>query len=75
MSAARRYTRPIVLAVGDTHVFRVDKPLYDGKALVTHFTRVESFGEDEVHWVRVVVRPETRHVFEFQQVIIPENLR
>ncbi len=71
---AREYKKPILLAVGDTHVFRVDKPLYDGDDLVEHFTRVEGFGADTMHWVRIVVRPETRQVFEIHQEIIPENI-
>lgn len=74
LNHTRTFKQPIVLAVGDTHIFRVDKPLYDGEALVEHFTRVEAFGEDQVHWVRVVVRPQTSHVFEFHQEIIPENV-
>ena len=71
---AREYEKPILLAVGDTHIFRVDKPLYDGDDLVEHFTRVEGFGEDNIHWVRIVVRPETSQVFEIHQEIIPENI-
>ena len=47
---AREFENPIILAVGDTHIFRVDKPLYDGDDLVEHFTRVEGFGEDNIHW-------------------------
>lgn len=68
------FGKPILFAVGDTHVFRVDKPLYDGDNLVEHFTRVEGFGEDNIHWVRIVVRPETSQVFEIHQEIIPENI-
>ena len=74
LAETRRFTRPIVLAVGDTHIFRVDKPLYDGDRLVEHFTRVESFGEDQVHWVRVVVDPASREVFSFHQEIIPASV-
>ena len=70
----REFEKPILLAVGDTHVFRVDKPLYDGDDLVEHFTRVEGFGADNIHWVRIVVRPETSQVFEIHQEIIPENI-
>lgn len=70
----REFKKPILLAVGDTHIFRVDKPLYDGEDLVEHFTRVEGFGEDTMHWVRIVVRPETSQVFEIHQEIIPENI-
>ena len=64
----------VVLAVGDTHIFRVDKPLYrDDGTLVENFTRVETFGEPSVHWVRVRVDPRERSVFSFHQEMIPGN--
>lgn len=62
------YGRPVVLAVGDTHIFRIDKPLYtDAGALVENFTRVEPFGFPDVHWVLVDVDPDTPWVFSFHQ--------
>ena len=70
---ARTFTKPIMLAVGDTHIFRVDKPLYDGNNVVEHFTRIETFGHPNVHWVRVVVNPDSNEVFEVHQEIIEEN--
>jgi len=72
---ARRYRRPIAIAVGDTHVFRVDKPLYydDRMLLVEHATRVESFGSPHIHWVRVKVDPDAVEVFQFHQQLIMEN--
>ena len=69
----KAFDKPVVLAVGDTHIFRVDKPVYDGDKLVEHFTRVETFGEGQVHWVRVDVDPASREVFSFHQEIIPAN--
>ncbi len=70
---AKTFTKPIVLAVGDTHIFRVDKPLYDGNNVVEHFTRVEGFGHPNVHWVRIVVNPDSSEVFEIHQELIEEN--
>jgi hypothetical protein len=68
------FGRPVVLAVGDTHIFRVDKPLYrDDGSLVENFTRVETFGEPNVHWVRVKVDPRDRAVFSFHQELVPGN--
>jgi len=65
----------VVLAVGDTHIFRVDKPLYrDDGSLVENFTRVEAFGHPLVHWVRVTVDPRERQVFTFHQELVPTNL-
>jgi hypothetical protein len=70
------FGKPVVLAVGDTHIFRVDKPLYDPATgrLVDNFTRVETFGNPLVHWVRVVVDPETPQVFSFHQQLVAANL-
>ena len=69
------FTGPVVLAVGDTHIFRVDKPLYrDDGTLVENFTRVETFGDPYVHWVRVTVDPSDRGVFTFHQELVPENV-
>ena len=72
----RSFGRPVVLAVGDTHTYRVDKPLrWPGTSvLISNFTRVEAFGNPHNHWVRVRVDPATREVFSFQQEIIPENV-
>ena len=64
------------VAVGDTHIFRVDKPLYDPATgrLVDNFTRVETFGNPLVHWVRVVVDPDTPSVFSFHQQMVAANV-
>lgn len=75
LKQSRRYKRPIMLAMGDTHVFRVDKPLYDGDKVVEHVTRVESFGDHEIHWVRIEVHPTSGDVFRVRQELIPENMR
>lgn len=65
------FGKPVVLAVGDTHVFRVDKPLFDADSgLVVNFTRVEGFGSPQVQWVNVRVEPDTPWVFSFQQQIV-----
>lgn len=65
----------VVLAVGDTHIFRVDKPLYrDDGSLVENFTRVETFGEPNIHWVRVTVNPGARELFSFHQEMVPGNM-
>lgn len=58
----------VVLAVGDTHIFRIDKPVYSAEVgLVENFTRVEVFGEPVVNWVRVRVDPGTDQLFTFYQ--------
>ncbi|MES1248536.1 MAG: hypothetical protein ABUS54_12780 [Actinomycetota bacterium] len=65
---------------GDSHYFRIDKPLLDstGKR-VENFTRVETFGDnqqmgtEDVQWLRVDVDPESRDVFAYEPEIIPAN--
>ena len=65
------YERPIVLVHGDTHRFQIDKPLRrDGKE-VANFTRVETFGSPNVHWLRAEIDPNSENVFEFYQELVP----
>jgi hypothetical protein len=74
------YDKPIVLVHGDTHYFRVDKPIIlDDKSgegrgrVVEHFTRVELFGYPESHWVRATVDPADPNVFSFNPQMVKEN--
>ena len=71
----REFGRPVVLANGDSHYFRVDKPLVDQdlETLQT-FTRVEGFGSPHGQWVRVRVDPDRPEVFVFQQELVSKNL-
>ena len=65
------FGKPVVLAVGDTHIFRVDKPLYsEQNQLIENFTRVEVFGNPLVHWVNVLVESEELWVFSFRQQLV-----
>ena len=66
------YDNQVLLAVGDTHIFRVDKPLYDNGELVTNFTRVEVFGSEQVHWVKVTLS-ESDGVFVIEQEFVEGN--
>ena len=74
------FQKPVVLVYGDSHYFRIDKPLLDtqGRRL-ENFTRVETFGDNaanglnDVHWVKVLVDPSSRDVFAFQPQIVPAN--
>jgi hypothetical protein len=61
---------------GDSHYFRVDKPLLDrGEKRVVNFTRVETFGGNQpnlgdVNWLKVNVDPSSRAVFSYEQQIV-----
>jgi hypothetical protein len=71
----RAFKKPVVMANGDTHYFRIDKPLLDsGDDPLQTFTRVEGFGTPHGHWVRVRVEPDRPEVFSFRQELVEENL-
>lgn len=68
------FSRPVVLVHGDSHYFRIDKPMRDEKdQLVEHFTRVEVFGAQDVHWVRAVVDFSDPQLFRFTPEIVNAN--
>lgn len=71
------YDRPVVLVHGDTHYFRVDKPLIiDDKSgggrgrVIENFTRVELFGYPESNWVRASIDPADPNLFRFSPEIV-----
>lgn len=70
-----RFGRPVVLAHGDSHYFRIDKPLRrkGGGRRFANFTRVETFGASDVHWIEVAVDPASENVFSFEQRIVKED--
>lgn len=70
------FGKPVVYVHGDTHTFRIDKPLVrtpGGKRFIENFTRVEVFGYPNTHWIRVTIVPGDPNVFRFTQEIVPEN--
>jgi hypothetical protein len=74
------FRRPVAYVHGDSHYYRVDKPLQDslGRRL-ENFTRVETFGNNaanglnDVQWIKVTVNPRSREVFSYQAMIVPGN--
>jgi len=63
----------VVLVHGDTHFFKVDKPLFKQSHLLRNLTRVETFGSPNIHWVKVTVDPLSRNVFSFEPMIVKGN--
>lgn len=76
------FRKPVAYVHGDSHYFRVDRPMQDalGRRL-ENFTRVETFGDNasavtlnnDVQWVKVLVDPKSREVFAYQAQIVPGN--
>jgi hypothetical protein len=60
----------VLLVHGDTHFFKVDKPLYSPTKLLPNLTRVQTFGSPTLHWVRVTVDATSDNVFAIQPVIV-----
>jgi hypothetical protein len=75
------YGKPVALVHGDSHYFRIDKPLLDAAGnRIENLTRVETpgdnaqSGDNDVQWVSVRVDAGDPEVFSFQQEVVPGNL-
>jgi hypothetical protein len=70
------FRKPVVLVHGDSHYFRIDKPLISSrsKRRVENFTRVETFGHPDVHWIRARADWRDPEIFTFRQEIVQKNL-
>ena len=68
--------KPVVLVHGDSHYFRIDKPLIGSvsKRRIENFTRVETFGYPDCHWIEATIDPNEPELFVFRQRIIRKNL-
>jgi hypothetical protein len=69
------YQGPVVLVHGDSHYFRIDKPMLGSRSgrRIENFTRVETFGENDNHWLHVTVEPTSPNVFVFDQRLVAAN--
>jgi hypothetical protein len=70
-----RFERPVVMVHGDSHYFKVDKPLLvEGrKTVLENFTRVETFGSPNVFWVKATVDPNDPNLFRFEPRLVAAN--
>jgi hypothetical protein len=78
---SKAFGKPVALIHGDSHFFRIDKPLspmrvrnQPVKTELENFTRVETFGSPYAHWVHVTVDPDDPNVFTFRQRIVDANV-
>ena len=70
VSETEQFKGQVLLVHGDTHYFKVDKPLYNPAKALPNLTRVQTFGSPSIHWVRVSVDPRTPNVFSIQPVMV-----
>jgi hypothetical protein len=62
----------VLLVHGDTHFFKIDKPLYSPTRLLPNFTRLQTFGSPSLHWVKVTVNPAAEQLFIIEPVIVAQ---
>lgn len=70
------FQKPVLLINGDSHEFIVDKPLPKVPKVqnaIPNFTRLQVFGENEMHAVKVIINPSSPSLFQIEQLIVPEN--
>lgn len=64
---AKKFRRPIIVTHGDTHTFRVGKPLKDAAGeIVPNVTRLETFGSPFLGWVKVTIDPASPEVYRIE---------
>lgn len=66
------YAGQVLFVHGDTHFFKLDKPLHNPNQLLPNFTRLQTFGSPALHWVKVTVDVTTPHVFLVQPVMVKQ---
>ena len=74
-SLVESFRGQVALVHGDSHYFKVDKPLNhsSGGGVLTNFIRVETFGSRNTHWVKATIDPSDPNLFNFQAQIVPGN--
>jgi hypothetical protein len=64
----------VALVHGDSHYFKMDKPLNGPSGgVLANFTRVETFGARNTHWVSATIDPTDPHLFIFKPHIVSAN--
>lgn len=72
------FARPVLLAHGDSHFFRLDQPFFgptvsSGNQRTEDFFRVENFGDFDVHWVEITADAKSPEVFRIRPRIVDAN--
>jgi hypothetical protein len=74
-TATLGFAGQVVLVHGDSHYFKLDMPLNTDKGgVVGNFTRLETFGSRNTHWVKATIDARDPKVFSFETKIVPANL-
>src|SRR5262249_49697073 len=74
-SLTEAFDGQVALVHGDSHYFKLDKPLNhsSGGGVLTNFTRLETFGARNTHWVKATIDANDPNLFRFEPRIVPGN--
>jgi len=67
---AESFNGQVLLVHGDTHFFKIDKPLYSPGKTLLNLTRLQTFGSPSLHWVKVTVDDKRESVFDIEPVMV-----
>lgn len=70
IAQTQKFKGQVLFVHGDTHVFKLDKPLHQPLNLLPNFTRLQTFGSPNNHWVHVSVDTERPEVFTIRPVMV-----
>ena len=70
VAQTEQFPGQVLLVHGDTHFFKLDKPLYSPTRVLPNLTRLQTFGSPLMHWVKVTVDPASDNVFQVQPVMV-----
>jgi hypothetical protein len=69
------FSGQVALVHGDSHYFKIDKPLNGPQGgVVANFTRIETFGSRNTHWVSATIDASNPNVFVFEPRIVALNV-
>jgi hypothetical protein len=69
------FSGQVALVQGDSHYFKIDKPLNGPNGgVLANFTRVETFGARNTHWVSATIDPNDPNLFVFEPRIVAANI-
>jgi hypothetical protein len=72
VAQTEQFAGQVLLVHGDTHFFKVDKPLYSPTKVLPNLTRLQTFGSPLIHWVRVTVDAKDPNVFAVHPVMVQQ---
>ena len=73
--ASLAFSGQVVLVHGDSHYYKVDQPISTSAGgVVANFTRLETYGSRNNHWVAVTIDASNPRVFSFEPRIVAANV-